>query len=374
MDHLNSDRRHTFIPSLESARGIAALCVCGMHSLMFWSQFRDSPMGTQPMQFFVGMGNSAVNFFFILSGFVLFRSLDNMKADNLGKISVLFAISRLFRIYPAVLIVIFVFSLIEPWALFHGLDDRSWTNIIRDALLIQSTMDWPTWSTRVEIAATPLILTGWFLRKWLGTKALIPLGVALAAFSFLKEFYGGDEIGQELFVFIAGMLLADCGPIFRRLRPLFAVPLVLAALYVVSRARIWIGWHEQWTLVTETVCLFVITGAIAYDSVPNRWLEIRPLRFFGRISYSFYLVHFVVLMVIVRHLPAAPMKAISFRNATIECLEVFAIVAAISFGLSLVLYRLVEVPGIAVGRALIQKLESWKMPRNLRRSRKSYAR
>jgi peptidoglycan/LPS O-acetylase OafA/YrhL len=357
---MTSPARPHFIPGIESARGIAALCVCGMHVLMFWSAFRASPVDPRLMQFFVGSGNSAVTFFFVLSGFVLTLSLDKMKAESGSALPFRFVLARLFRIYPAVIVIVFIFATIEPWWIFRGLPDRPLSLTLKDAFLWQSTMVWPTWSTRVEIAGTPLILAAWYLRGRFGRPALVLLGSVLAAGAFARDLYASDEIGQDLFVFIVGMLLADSGPLFRRLTPRIAVPLTLVAMVIDDRARIVVGWHEQWTIVIEAACCFVIAGVIAYGSIPTRWLEMRPLRFFGRISYSFYLVHFVVLWVLLKEVPDSVQAALSLNSDTLSCLEVFAATSAISTVLAYGLYRLIERPGIAIGHGAILLGLTWR--------------
>src|ERR1700684_2417877 len=128
---MTSTARQQFIPAIESARGIAALCVCGLHCLMFWSAFPNSPENSYVMEFFVGAGNSAVTFFFVLSGFVLVMSLDKMKAEGQSLIAPHFVLSRIFRIYPAAVLVVLVFATIEARFIFHGLDGRPWTNTLR---------------------------------------------------------------------------------------------------------------------------------------------------------------------------------------------------------------------------------------------------
>jgi peptidoglycan/LPS O-acetylase OafA/YrhL len=350
---MKSEKNENFIPALESSRGLAALCVCGLHSLMFWSHFRAAPVNNALMQFFVGTGNSAVTFFFVLSGFVLTLSLDRMRSEGRSIIPIRFVLSRIFRIYPAVIFVVLTFALIERDWILHGLDNRPWTNTLLDALLIQSTMDWPTWSARVEIAATPLILVAWYIRGRFGPRPLIVLAAVMAAISFKKTLYGDDQIGETLFVFIVGMLLADSGAIFRRLHPMIAITLMIVACVIDVRARVVVGWREQWTIVIEAVCCFVMVGLIGYRAVPTRWLEVAALRFLGRISYSFYLVHFLIVFVLLRHLPDRLVAVMSFGSPTFACLEVFSCVIVISIPVAWFLMRAVEWPGIALGKLAI---------------------
>ena len=76
-------------------------------------------------------------------------------------------------------------------------------------------------------------------------------------------------------------------------------------------------------------------------------------RFYGRISYSLYLVHLTVLLVAISALRLGE-DGISPSLA----LPAFAAVLAISTALAALGYRYVEAPAIAAGRALIRRGEA----------------
>src|SRR5260370_7108959 len=67
-----------FVPRIESVRGIAALTVVAAH---VWGQFSDAPSAGWDAAVFQGLkglsnGTGAVVGFFVISGFVLARSLE----------------------------------------------------------------------------------------------------------------------------------------------------------------------------------------------------------------------------------------------------------------------------------------------------------
>ncbi|MGH6737905.1 MAG: acyltransferase family protein, partial [Bradyrhizobium sp.] len=87
-----------FLPRIESLRGLAALTVALMHVTMSW--FTAQPrgildeVGLKAIKA-VGNGFGAVVAFFVISGFVLARSLDrDFSATR-------FASARIFRLFPA---------------------------------------------------------------------------------------------------------------------------------------------------------------------------------------------------------------------------------------------------------------------------------
>src|SRR6201994_5039063 len=101
-----------FLPRIESMRGIAALTVAAMHVT---SSYVDGPahglldgIGLQGIKALTN-GYGAVVAFFVISGFVLARSLDrNFDAAR-------FVRARMLRLFPAVIVTIAIFT-----ALFHG--------------------------------------------------------------------------------------------------------------------------------------------------------------------------------------------------------------------------------------------------------------
>jgi peptidoglycan/LPS O-acetylase OafA/YrhL len=350
---MGSAVRQQFIPSLESIRGLAALCVCGVHSfhgVPFVPQFRGAPTSPYLMDFFVGAGNSAVTLFFVLSGFVLTLSLDRMKEAGGAGRPFRFVLSRIFRIYPAVFAVVITFAAIEPFWIFHGLSNRPWLHTLLDMLLVQTDMVLPMWSARVELVATLLILVAWYLRDRFGSVYLVGLGTLLLIASFYRDLYAGDQIGQNLFVFIAGMILVDCREMFRKLPQRLGVSLIMVALAIDIPSRTIFGLSAQCTILVETACCFVTIGIIAHGAVSARWLLSAPARVLGRISYSFYLVHWVLISVMLRCLPSEFVWEASVGNSTLASFEVFAGVAAASAGVAWVLYWAIERPAILLGK------------------------
>jgi peptidoglycan/LPS O-acetylase OafA/YrhL len=88
----------------------------------------------------------------------------------------------------------------------------------------------------------------------------------------------------------------------------------------------------------------------------SRALSTPLARLYGRISYSFYLVHHTVLMVFVLH---APGHVFSWPTA----LGVTALAFAATSLLGELGWRAVELPAIRAGRALVGAAQAWVRPR-----------
>jgi peptidoglycan/LPS O-acetylase OafA/YrhL len=177
-----ASEKNSFLPRIEPLRGIAALLVVGYHVS---GHLSDSPaygwfdgfIYRTLAAFMNGVG--AVVVFFVLSGFVLARSLDSNPDP------VRFFRSRLFRLFPAAFAVVSLLTVFHwQFGFFVGYEASfDLTDVILTLLMIRSDINGVMWSMTVECAATPLImLSFWLFRKY-GPRPLWILVVILLALS-----------------------------------------------------------------------------------------------------------------------------------------------------------------------------------------------
>jgi peptidoglycan/LPS O-acetylase OafA/YrhL len=153
-----------FLPRIESLRGIAALTVVGYHVQTPGSTAANW-LDAAVNQGFVAImnGTGAVVAFFVISGFVLARSLDAKNPDTAR-----FFQNRFFRLFPAgIAVVLLLTALHYQFGFYVGFEgDFSPANVLLNMLLIRSDINSVMWSMTVECAAAPLIL----LSVWVFTK------------------------------------------------------------------------------------------------------------------------------------------------------------------------------------------------------------
>ena len=281
---------------LDSLRGLAALGVAFHHALSSVANFH------LPSILFDSFGYPQVLFFFVLSGFVLSRSINGARDMNReGMHSYL--IRRFLRLYPAA-----VFSLIfaavlsrmytcsfSPFAsewLIHEIQRAQsvctpW-GYISSLSLKYPDLNGPLWTIRVEFWCSfflPFILLTVTRKRVLRILVGVVFGVL---------FYCIGTKTTHIFVFYLGYLLFCLQATIDRLVTVRRVPLILACVI----ALWWLAFYLD---VARFAAPFV-QALILLAMIPcrggmiHRVLISPPLRFLGRTSYSFYLVHCPILL------------------------------------------------------------------------------
>ena len=156
-----------------------------------------------------------------------------------------------------------------------------------------------------------------------------------------------------LFVFYLGYLLPEIGPpVFAWLRRKnLSRPAVVAAALLCLLSR-WGYEHPFESYMTEALGATVLVGGILYgpEFWPYRLLDTALARFYGRISYSFYLVHLCVMYITVTGL-FLKLPPDIFEQDTMHWGMLVALVSVLlATPLSWACYRLLERPCIALGK------------------------
>jgi exopolysaccharide production protein ExoZ len=275
-----------FLPRLESLRGLAALWVVAFHS---FNQFIDTAV----------TGIAPVVLFFALSGFVLARSLSN-NPDLLT-----FFRHRIFRLFPAgIAVVLLLAALHAAFGLFLSQEASfSWANIVLNALMIKHDINGSMWSMTVECAATPLIFLSFWMCVRFGPGSVIPLSLVLFALSFYGPYahvLGGIANIASIYAFVFGVWMHFEGRRFVVAIQPYGTAIALGALAVL----LFCGHRKQTAIMflLEAASSAALVGLVAFESGSRlfRCLDIHWVEFYGKISYSFYLLHMIGIWVVIR--------------------------------------------------------------------------
>jgi peptidoglycan/LPS O-acetylase OafA/YrhL len=294
----NHGKRRDYLPTLDGWRAIAIIWVIESHTRL-WSVGRFS---SQWIRFH---GDRGVQLFFALSGLLICsRLLD--EEQRFGAISLRsFYTRRLFRIQPAALTYLAVISLLM---LIGGIT-AVWTPVVGAALMIRDIWPWAAhnwqtghfWSLAVE-EHFYLVFPGFLVlcRRY----RLALTSVMVVALEFWRHFVLRSPRLQEYAMVpqlrtdlvVSGILLgcvfalALRRPQLREYARAYLYPWV-ALLYtaaVFARLQLHHSSNDHALLITVYPVLLVAT-MLHPESLTSRFLELRPLRYIGRISYSLYL-------------------------------------------------------------------------------------
>ena len=336
-----------YIPSLTTARGLAAWWVVMYHFREALNLPSDSLLA-----FFLGKGFLAVEFFFVLSGFVIYRGYkSNFKNINF-KTVIGFYVRRLARIYPLYLLIIIIY-LVNPISikLFSKAGDYSdrynISYYVASVFMVQNWaifdyLAWniPGWSISTEFAAYltfPFVcyFTSKFVSSYWRSALYIIVIVFLMDFFFL--IVGVSSIGDRipelglvrcLLEFLLGVSLANFYDRFN----FDIVGLLLASLFIAFAYFACYLFGAKDFLYVPIFFSFLICFLATNFTNGIAILRCGPLHFLGEISYSTYLIHFFIK------------DWVKFFSPIIGYLQFYTYIFFVLFA-SVVLYRYVEVPG-----------------------------
>jgi peptidoglycan/LPS O-acetylase OafA/YrhL len=351
------------VVALDGLRGLAAVVVVSCHLFEFSSLSHgtrslilSSPVGV----LFNGPG--AVHLFFVLSGYVLALSLS--RDAERGRL-LRFYPRRILRIHPP-----YVAAVLLAWVASFGYPllgspagRQSGFCIHMPADLLPRALALPSlafgqlpigWSLYVELMMSmlfPLLLA---LGRHLHPLAPVLLGAILVQalhprwnfLVFTLDFAIGVTLHLER-ERIARWFGGLSGPAWAGLG--LASLMLLEAPYPFAwwwyRSAILPGGHSPGVVASMSLGAAGLLVAALHQPAFHRALTTPLARWFGRISYSLYLVHFTVLLFLVCRItgPGIPPLA---------ALALFPVVLAVSAALAEVGYRLVEAPSMRAGRAL----------------------
>ena len=372
----NAIKSAGFLPRLESLRGLAALTVAAFHAWQSpwlstdgktYSYLRSAseawPGLLGKLLEVVSPGIGAVNLFFVISGFVLMLSLLR-GAQHVGRGQARFVLARAFRLYPAAFATITVFATLYWITGWYQSSPAAYepTSLIKNALLISTTINGVMWSLQIEILAIPLILLGYALYRMCGMVGLVVLLAALIGMSRHGSWLRliSTPFGLAVLMsFVIGMIacLAGAG-LTRRLPPAATKVLFFISVAGFYSARYMVGFDSSWLILVEACFAAVMVTLLAYGTLGRvgRFFDLSVIRFYGRISYSFYLLHPLVLIPVWANPRMLGAMVDTGVPHPLIALGLFVVTSAIATPLAVAMHRYVELPGIAAGRALMAKV------------------
>ncbi|WP_195175151.1 acyltransferase [Mesorhizobium sp. INR15] len=377
--------------ALDSWRGLAAIMVVLFHAQIV-SNIRLFGL--------VRSGEAFVDFFFVLSGFVIAHAY--LQRLSTPRHVATFFILRLGRLYPLHIFMLALFVLFEMGKaflpglgnaadpVFSGTNDPSYlisNMVFAQALWPFDQLSWntPSWSISAEFLAYALFALAVFLQRsrlvfWLGL-AIVAAPVALAALSAdgmgavsglggLRAVYG-FSVGALLYILFNRSILRQHATTSLRPQPGFWTVAEGAA----SAGAIMIAWKTHatpWAYGLPFVFALVVGVFAVERGHLSRLLKLRPFALIGLLSYSIYMTHMFLQL---RLLNVARLSDKVFQTSLIQQVGhterygagidtgnlfvgdlIIVGVVLVTVAFSYLTYRLIEKPGQRMSRRIAERL------------------
>lgn len=326
--------------SMEGLRGFAVALVFLVHyHTLFILWVSDGSLTLTISTFLRSIGHSGVDLFFVLSGYLIYGAAIK-KAINYHK----FMVRRVRRIYPTFLAVFMIYLALSfvfpsesklPANMFNSI-----IYVIQNLLLLPGIFPIEpiitvAWSLSYEIfyyLALPLIVMGFGMQRWQPRRRVwffVLLAIVYTIFCVLVT-----PRHSRLLMFISGILLFEAIHSFEiwRTLPRWAEWITVGAtlimfpiIYILDKHPEWLpsqfGFITYGETIYRIVILFLIFGLLVLacfrsQSILQRIFTWTPLRWLGNMSYSYYLIHGLVLkfieLVLKRIIPQRPTTPLLF--------------------------------------------------------------
>ena len=345
-------RRSGYLPSLDGWRAVAIVSVIVVH---------DAPYVIHGFSFrqLQNYGSLGVVLFFAISGILIpWRILEEEQLTGRFHLK-LFYVRRLFRIQPAALAYLAILALLAGFSILK----ISWLHwfgalfMYENFLYHDTISNWTYgyftghfWTLAVEEHFYLLVSLALFFLRRNRLRVFAVSLVAIKAAQYLLQHHTPDPLLRRTYWQIQILLWPTTAAIALRVPGVrrWADHWLQPAWVLICTAILGaFAYHRDANLLLNVLAyaftIWVASTMLHPHSWPTRILELRPLRFLGRISYSLYLWHVLFFC----ELPAPFVNSyllhvLSERPYRYLC----------SFGMAVMSYYLLEKPFIRWGRHL----------------------
>jgi peptidoglycan/LPS O-acetylase OafA/YrhL len=347
--------------SLQAGRAIAALLVVLFHlgGTIAAEKYFNIKEFSVPFSF----GKSGVDFFFVLSGFIIYYAHKN----DIGRPLILrtYIYKRIIRIYPAYIIIFFcvyTLAIITPQLRNTVPHDIN--------ILVQSLLLLPQDKNIVGGTGAPVLVVAWTLQFEILFYLLFSLGIInkrlgivtillfillflsskIVSYDFPLSFFSSNYI----WLFLMGML---CAKLTISKKSYLKHPNILAFTGVIIFITVAIDTIiankliEINTIIYGIGFSFIVISLVSYEKNGKIFLKNNFFQLLGSSSYALYLVHYPIISILCKVSLSLGLKQIGFLGALVAYVLIF-FVCIIS---SILFHLFIEKPITKKLRSIIEK-------------------
>lgn len=302
--------------ALDGWRGIAAILVALYH-LDFYNHLHDLPFLRNSYLF--------VDFFFVLSGFVISHAYQNkLSSFQRAKEFIIFRIARLWPLHIFILFLFIILELVKllilqntgEWNAYTGpfTNEYSLHSIASNIFLLQSinlydglTWNYPSWSISVEFY-TYLVFMLFTLITHHYKSLIKPLNTLLISASILILFLSVDNLDDAtynngIFRCILGFFLGGlCYKLFmshsEKTPPYPSLLEIITLIFIILFIQLFGG--TKYSLLSPFIFATAVFIFAFEGGVVSKLLRINVIQKIGTWSYSIYMLHALILLLIDR--------------------------------------------------------------------------
>lgn len=352
---------------IDSIRGIAILMVILVHSsqsIHFKIFF---------LQFITNYGQLGVQLFFVASAYTLCMSSENRKNEDNHLLK--FAIRRYFRIAPAYYLGILIYFVIKVALIKYSTGNFSipkeynFLNVFSNIAFFHgfyepgnNTIVPGGWSIGTEMAFYAIFpflfkVASTKIKNGLGIIFFVLLGIGFSLLVIYLLYLFGFNIKKNYFIYFN---IINQLPVF-----------IVGISYYLYREKLKMDWNHRFDflffilflIISLTLFYFNFNFIFPFSSAfafiflieifrNHNFLNNKVLVRIGQVSFSMYLLHFIFAS----YLAPIIISKINFQNDIIAFMSIYFLIVLVTFICALFSEKIVEKPGIEIGRRLIKKI------------------
>lgn len=309
------------VGELDALRGLAALGVVVFHYTTFYQQEQGH---LQPLGFGFPAGNYGVHLFFLISGFVIFMTLERTRS------AMDFVVSRFSRLFPAYWAVLaitaaVVYTIGMPIQRIQSADLAANLSMLQEVLGFEH-LDGSYWTLQVELffyiqmlfwfVLGQLKRIHWIIAAWL---------ILTVIFALVEQRHMHFSYTLRELLMLRHIPFFALGILFYRLHARSGNARVDIGLIVLSLVTIGVAYAPVY-LAAAVLCCAIFALFIAGKLC---WLRKAPFVFLGGISYSLYLLHQAIGFALIHLLEAAGVHSLAAVALTV--LMALALATALTY-------------------------------------------